>query len=117
MALTDTLLGTDYSKYACNVFINGQPLATEFEIISVQIKQAYQHITSAQISFKQPVGLGSSPIPNLFSSNLPIAGSPIAIKAKLDFDEIILFEGNIVNINIKIRVAARGFKLPQKTKL
>lgn len=117
MGLTDTLLGTDYSKYACNVFINGQPLATEFEIISVQVKQAYQHITSAQIAFKQPVGLGSSPIPNPFTSNLPLSGSSITIKAKLDFDEIILFEGHIVKHRYKNSSSGTRFQITAKNKI
>jgi Rhs element Vgr protein len=117
MALTDLLPAIDYSKYACNVFINDQPLPAGFQIISIQVKQSYQYITSAQIVFKQSVGLGESLIPNPLSGNLPVSGSPIAIKAKLDFDEIVLFEGNIVKHKYKNSTNGTRFQVTAKNKL
>ena len=101
MELTDTITAIDYTKYACNVSVDGQPLSADFQIISLQIKQGYQYITSAQINFKQSVGLGNSAINNPLSRNLPVSGSAITVKAKLDFDEIVLFDGNIVKHKYK----------------
>jgi hypothetical protein len=100
MSLTDNILAIDYSKYACNVYINDIILPSNFEIISVQIQQAYQHITSAQILIKQEVSFGES----LFSDPTlipPLSGELIAIKANSDGDEIILFEGIIVKHKYK----------------
>lgn len=117
MPLTDVLPAIDYSRYACNVFINDQPLAADFQVISIQVKQAYQYITSAHILIKQGVGMGDSPIPNPLSGNLPVAGAPISIKAKLDFDEIILFEGNIVRHKYKNSTTGTRLQLTAKNKL
>lgn len=117
MALTDLLPAIDYSKYACNVFINNQPLPADFQVISIQVKQGYQYISSAQIVFKQSPGLGESIIPNPLGGNLPVAGAPIAIKAKLDFDEIVLFEGNIVRHKYKNSTSGTRFQVTAKNKL
>lgn len=117
MALTDFLTGIDYSRYACNVFIGGQPLPEGYEIISIQVKQGYQYITSAHIAFKQPVRLPDSIIPSLAGRALPVAGSPISIKAKLDFDEIVLFEGNIVKHKYKNSANGTRFHITAKNKL
>lgn len=53
MSLTDNILATDYTQYACNVYLNGAMLPSYYQIISVQIKQGYQYISSAQILIKQ----------------------------------------------------------------
>lgn len=116
MALTDLLPAIDYSKYACNVFINNQPLPANFQVISIQVKQAYQYISSAHILFKQDVGMGDSPIPDPFSGSLPVAGAPIAIKAKLDFDEIVLFEGHIVRHQYKNSTRGTRLQITAKNK-
>jgi len=117
MALTDLIPAIDYSKYACNVFINNQPLPEGFQVISVQVKQGYQYISSAQIVFKQSPGLGESIIPNLPGGSLPVAGAPVAIKAKLDFDEITLFEGTIVRHTYKNSTSGTRFQVTAKNKL
>lgn len=116
MELTETIPATDYTKYACNVFVNGQPLSADFQIISLQIKQGYQYITSAQINFKQSVGLGNSAITSLVSSNLPVSGSAITIKAKLKFDELVLFDGNIVKHTYKNSSSGTRLQVMAKNK-
>jgi len=116
MVITDTFPATDYTKYSCNVFINGQSLPADFQIISIQIKQAYQYITSAQVIFKQSVGLGTSSIPNPLNSNLPVSGAPISIKAKLNFDELLLFEGNIVKHKYRNSSNGTRFHITAKNK-
>lgn len=100
MSLADNILGVDYSKYACNVYVNEMALSADFQVISIQIQQAYQHITSAQILIKQDVGFGESLFSNP-SQKLPLSGELISVKADLDGDSIVLFEGIIVKHKYK----------------
>lgn len=100
MSLADNILDVDYSKYACNVYVNEMALSADFQVISIQIQQAYQHITSAQILIKQDVGFGESLFSNP-SQKLPLSGELISVKADLDGDSITLFEGVIVKHKYK----------------
>ncbi len=107
---------TDYTTYACSVLINKQPLPGDFQVISLQAKQGYQHISSVEIVLKQGVGFGSSPIPNPLTGNLPIAGTPITVKAKHDSDEIELFDGIIVRHKYKNSNKGSRLTITAKTK-
>ncbi|MES2796715.1 MAG: phage baseplate assembly protein V [Bacteroidota bacterium] len=114
MTITDSLLGIDYSKYACNLSVNGMPLPSDFQLISVQIKQGYQYISSAQISLKQEVGFGNPLTINPLG--MPFAGNKLSIKAKLDFDEIDIFEGTIVKHKYKNSKNGTRLQIMAKTK-
>ncbi|MBX3257541.1 MAG: hypothetical protein KF862_25670 [Chitinophagaceae bacterium] len=117
MALSDLLPAIDYTRYACNVYVNNQPLPADFQVISIQVKQGYQFISSAEIVCRQAVGLSNgSSTPTPFGSSLPVSGSPISIRAKLDFDEIPLFEGHIVRHKYKSSAAGTRFQITAKNK-
>ncbi|WP_276484828.1 phage baseplate assembly protein V [Paraflavitalea pollutisoli] len=116
MPLTDLLPAIDYSQYTCHVYVNNQPLSDDFQLISMQVKQGYQYISSAHIVYKHSADLGTGGLPNPFGAGLPTAGSPIAVKAKLDFDEIVLFEGHIVRHKFKNSVHGTRFQVVAKTK-
>lgn len=108
MSLADNISTIDYSKYACTVYLNGSVMSSYYQVISVQVKQGFQHISSAQISIKQGVGFDDPIIPEPFSKP-PLAGEEIAIKASFYGDEIVLFEGVIVKH--KYKNSARGTRL------
>lgn len=112
----DNILGTDYSRYACNVYLNGTVLPSYYQIISVQVKQGYQYISSAQILIKQDVGFYEPVIPDPFVKE-PLSGEQIAVKANLAGDEIVLFEGFIVKHNYKNSVQGTRLQLTAKNKI
>ncbi|HTO14880.1 MAG TPA: phage baseplate assembly protein V [Edaphocola sp.] len=116
MGLTDNILAIDYSKYACNVYLNGIALPEYYEIISIQIKQGFQHITSAEIYIKQDVGFYNPTIPEPFVKP-PLAGTQISIKAHYSGDEIVLFEGYIVKHKYKNSTKGTRLKLTAKNKV
>lgn len=116
MGITDNILDIDYSKYACNVYLNGIPLPSYYQLISVQIQQGFQHITSAQIAIKQDVGFYNPTIPDPFSIP-PLAGEEISVKANYNGDEIVLFEGYIVKHNYKNSTKGTRLTLTAKNKV
>ena len=116
MISLDNILGTDYSRYACNVYLNGTPLPSYYQIISVQVKQGYQYISSAQILIKQDVGFYEPVIPDPLAKK-PLAGEQISVKANLAGDEIVLFEGFIVKHNYKNSVQGTRLQLTAKNKI
>lgn len=116
MGLTDNILAIDYSKYACTVYLNGIALPSYYQIISVQIKQGFQHITSAQIYIKQDVGFYNPIIPDPLNKP-PLAGEEIKVKAHYNGDEIVLFEGYIVKHKYKNSTQGTRLKLTAKNKV
>ncbi len=112
----DNILETDYSRYACNVYLNGILLPSYYQIISVQVKQGYQYISSAQILIKQDVGFYEPVIPDPLAKK-PLSGEQIAVKANLGGDEIVLFEGFIVKHNYKNSVQGTRLQLTAKNKI
>lgn len=112
--MTNLLPTTDYSGYACSVHVNGKPLPDGFQLISLQVKQGYQSISSAHIICKQTTGLGLPAVPGL--NDLPVAGSPLTVKATLGSDEIVLFEGHIVRHKYKNSVQGTRFQITAKNK-
>jgi len=112
----DNILETDYSRYACNMYLNGILLPSYYQIISVQVKQGYQYISSAQILIKQDVGFYEPVIPDPLAKK-PLSGEQIAVKANLSGDEIVLFEGFIVKHNYKNSVQGTRLQLTAKNKI
>lgn len=112
----DNILGTDYSRYACNVYLNGTVLPSYYQIISVQVKQGYQYISSAQILIKQDIGFYEPVIPDPLAKK-PIAGEKISVKANLDGEEVVLFEGFIVKHNYKNSTQGTRLQLTAKNKI
>ncbi|MBP6624036.1 MAG: hypothetical protein KA198_02625 [Chitinophagaceae bacterium] len=91
----DQISTPSYQEYACRLFVNNIPLASSYEIISIQAKQAYQWISSANILLKVDVSFGES----LFSNPLevlPLSGQEIEIIAVGTGNEVSLFKGLIV---------------------
>ena len=89
-----------FDTYACNVYINDTLLSSFYQIISVQVKQAYQYISSANILIKQNVDF-ENPMDDFLKNNAPLAGSHISIKANSGTDELTLFDGYIVKHSYK----------------
>lgn len=89
-----------FDSYACNVYINDTLLSSFYQIISVQVKQAYQYISSAHILIKQNVDF-ENPMDDFLKNNAPLAGSHISIKANSGPDELTLFDGYIVKHSYK----------------
>ncbi|OLY94240.1 Uncharacterized conserved protein, implicated in type VI secretion and phage assembly [Cnuella takakiae] len=116
MPLTALLTDVNFTQYACTVLVNGQPLPEVFQLISVQVRQAYQHITSAQLLLKQSLDLGGTPLPVLSGGTLPLSGQPLTIQAKHDADTLILFEGTIVRHKFKHSAGGSRLQLTAKTK-
>ncbi len=113
MNLANTISGADYSRYACNVYLNGTMLPSYYQVVSVQIKQGYQYISSAQILIKQDVGFYEPIIPDP-TTKPPLAGEQISIRANADGDEIILFDGFIVKHNYKNTIQGTRLQLTAK---
>lgn len=116
MGLTEDILSTDYSKYACTVYLNGILLPSYYQLISVQIKKGFQHITSAHIAIKQEVGFYKAFIPDPLSKP-PLAGEEISIKANYNGDEVVLFEGFIVTHKYKNSAKGTRLNLTAKNKV
>lgn len=107
--MEDNISVIEYSKCACVVYLNDIPLPSYYQIISVQVKQAFQHITSAQIYIKQDVGF-FDPIISDPLNKAHLAGDEITIKAQQhNGDDIILFEGYIVKH--KYKNSTKGVRL------
>ena len=107
---------TDFTRYACNIFVGGVVLPSYYQVISVQVKQGFQIISSAQILIKMDVGFYSPTIPDPLAKN-PVAGEQVAVKANLDGDEIILFEGYIVKHSYKNSTNGTRLNLTAKSKV
>ncbi len=107
---------TDFTRYACNIFVGGVVLPSYYQVISVQVKQGFQIISSAQILIKMDVGFYSPTIPDPLAKN-PVAGEQVSVKANLDGDEIILFEGYIVKHSYKNSTNGTRLNLTAKSKV
>ncbi len=116
MAITTNLLETDYTQYACNISIAGQPLNGGLEIISVQVKKAYQYITSTQIIFKTNTGLNSNSALSMPGADMQLIGKALVVKAKREFDEIELFDGIVVRQKYKNSSGGTRLQVTAKTK-
>lgn len=116
MGLTDQLFAIDYSKYACSVYLNDTLLPNYYQLISVQIKKGFQHITSAHLQLKQDVGFYNPVIPDPLNK-APLAGEEISIKASYNGDEIVLFEGFIVTHKYKHSAKGTRLNLTAKNKV
>lgn len=112
----DNILGTDYTRYACNVYLNGTVLPSYYQIISVQVKQGFQYISSAQILIKQDVGFYEPVIPDPLAKK-PLSGEKVSVKANLDGEEVVLFEGFIVKHNYKNSTQGTRLQLTAKNKI
>lgn len=110
------ILENDFSRYACNIYLDGNVLPTYYQIISVQVKHGYQSISSAQILIKMDVGFYDPVIPDPFAKK-PLAGEQISVKATLAGNEIILFNGYIVKHNYKNSVAGTRLQITAKSKI
>ena len=110
------ILETDYSRYTCNIFLSGEVLPLYYQVISVQVKQGYQYISSARILIKMDVGFYNPTIPDPLAKN-PVAGEQILIKANLDGDEIELFEGYIVKHSYKNSTSGTRWQFTAKSKV
>jgi Rhs element Vgr protein len=98
------------------VYLNGTVLPSYYQIISVQVKQGYQYISSAQILIKQDIGFYEPVIPDPLAKK-PIAGEKISVKANLDGEEVVLFEGFIVKHNYKNSTQGTRLQLTAKNKI
>lgn len=112
----NNILETDFTRYACNIFIGGVVLPTYYQVISVQVKQGFQYISSAQILIKMDVGFYNPAIPDPLAKN-PVAGEQVSVKANLDGDEIVLFEGYIVKHSYKNSTRGTRLNITAKNKV
>ena len=110
------ILETDFTRYACNIFLSGVILPSYYQVISVQVKQGFQYISSAQILIKMDVGFYNPTIPDPLAKT-PVSGEQISVKAKLDGDEIDLFEGYIVKHSYKNSTGGTRWQLTAKSKV
>ena len=110
------ILETDFTRYACNILVNGTLLPSYYQVVSVQVKQGYQFISSATILIKMDVGFYNPAIPDPLAQN-PVAGEQITVKANFQGDEIDLFEGFIVKHNYKNSTNGTRWQLTAKSKI
>ncbi len=110
------ILETDYSSYACNIYLNGGILPRYYQVISVQVKQGYQYISSARVLIKMDIGFYAPVIPDPLAKK-PVSGEQISIKANLDGNEVLLFEGFIVKHNYKNSSGGTRLQLTAKSKV
>lgn len=106
----------DYRRYACNILVSGTILPSYYQVVSVQVKQGFQFISSAQIVIKMDVGLYNPTIPDPMAQS-PVAGERIAVKANLDGDEINLFEGFIVKHSYTNSTGGTRLKITAKSRV
>ncbi len=99
---------TDYTQYDCRVLMNGNPLPASFELKSLSVKTAYQHITSTEIVFKQIPGLGGD-AETMALLELGIDGMPLKVEAVKDLDTITLFDGLVART--KFTMTSAGVRL------
>jgi phage protein D len=112
----NNILETDFTRYACNIFVGGMVLPSYYQVISVQVKQGFQFISSAQILIKMDVGFYNPTIPDPLAKN-PVAGEQVSVKANLDGDEIDLFEGYIVKHIYKNSTNGTRLNITAKSKV
>jgi hypothetical protein len=73
------ILEQNFSRYACNIYLDGNVLPSYYQIISVQVKHGFQYISSARILIKMDVGFYEPQIPDPFAKK-PLSGEQISIK-------------------------------------
>ncbi|GAB1452081.1 hypothetical protein MASR2M47_21370 [Draconibacterium sp.] len=110
------ILEQNFSRYACNIYLDGNVLPSYYQIISVQVKHGFQFISSARILIKMDVGFYEPQIPDPFAKK-PLSGEQISIKANLDGNEILLFNGYIVKHNYKNTTAGTRLQITAKSKI
>jgi hypothetical protein len=117
MPQTATIPDLQVGSYACHVLINGQPVPESFQLISVQVKQAYQHITSAY-HFIQAAGWHRSTgaFQNRYGYPCPLPVLLSALRPCWKATEIILFEGVIVKHRYKNSNSGTRLQVTAKTK-
>ncbi len=109
------ILVSDYTKYSCQVLVHGQAMPSSYQLITLQVKQGYQHITSAEVIFKQTADLGADPESKLLLSGLKFEGAPLKVKATNGKEEISLFEGYVVKYRFTASSAGVRFHITAKT--
>ncbi len=110
------ILENDFSRYACNIYLDGNVLPDYYQVISVQVKDGFQAISSAKILLKMGVGFNAPVIPNPLAKK-PLSGEQISVKANLRGDEIELFKGYIVKHCYKNSTAGTRLQITAKSEI
>ncbi len=115
MNIGNKISAQSFQEYSCRLLVNGIPLAAGFEIISIQVKQAFQWIGSATILLKVDVSFGESLFQNPLEVS-PLSGKEIEIIAVHTGEEISLFKGLVVKHKYTSSVLGTRLHLTAKHK-